>query len=283
MMDGRQRYICVHCLLEKNIPGGCLCVSPFADNAVLADMRRQDELDEYMNRLGASVLVVGEAMMLLGDACRDSVFTQPSHRLDWERRRKEGFFNTPGKNRQDGYSIFSEPPEYQSGGLMSSFDVSKICVPLGMMGTHAVQAECERDMEMRRESIFEQDYKMRFGHFEKFDIVPTLSAEMLNALGLDSSVVLKKLRTVAGYADLLLSELPSDYHDAGSEMEIERLVCDVCAFSGKSFDDVAEKFRCISLYVSAEALKKMVKHLMGGCGQYDDFFGDIISDESDGE
>ena len=195
-------YVCVHCMKERG--NGCRCVSPFADNAVLAAMRDDREFCDALDRIRLRIAGITDSMFLLEDAFsrvfesyRENIFDRDDHRGDaltyyGLRKRQISLRHDPG-----------DSPKIDTGKLMSSFHVNrsmpysrtphvetigekmlKITAPLGSLGYHAVRVACERDHDDRIRSVFQQDHKVVFGHFEEFDFVPTISGEELNEMGI---------------------------------------------------------------------------------------------------
>ena len=63
------KYVCVHCGRERG--NGCGCVSPFADNAVLAAMRDDVAQENAMKSVIAMMQRMTDNMLLFGDSLRD--------------------------------------------------------------------------------------------------------------------------------------------------------------------------------------------------------------------
>ena len=73
-------YKCVHCGRERG--NGCRCVSPFADNDILAAMRDELAQENSMKSIIAMMQRSVDNMLLFGDSLRDSGQTVPGI-TDW--------------------------------------------------------------------------------------------------------------------------------------------------------------------------------------------------------
>ncbi len=80
------KYLCVHCGRERG--NGCGCVSPFADNAVLAAMRDDVAQENAMKSVIAMMQRMTDNIFAFGDSLRDSGQNVPGI-TDW----------LPGHNR----------------------------------------------------------------------------------------------------------------------------------------------------------------------------------------
>lgn len=67
--------VCVHCMKERG--AGCRCVSPFADNAVLAGMRDDLAQESALKSVIAMMQRMTDNMLLFGDRLSDDGQTVP--------------------------------------------------------------------------------------------------------------------------------------------------------------------------------------------------------------
>lgn len=93
--QGKQRYVCVHCMLVKDVPGGCRCVSPFAGEHSWISMREELDKQTCFSRITASfstladsisdmldhVLWYGDSMGRLTDVFRSPPRSQSRHNI----------------------------------------------------------------------------------------------------------------------------------------------------------------------------------------------------------
>ena len=114
-----RKYVCVHCMKERG--NGCRCVSPFADNEILADMRRERKF-EMLNRMLPGFTKMIDSMIISGDYSNELIprLLPPFSRMRDIQLRKA--FVTPIKSALK--PDIGSPPEHQGGGLMKPFRVT---------------------------------------------------------------------------------------------------------------------------------------------------------------